>query len=855
MSADTTFDNIENIDLEDEMKSSYLRYAMSVIVSRALPDVRDGLKPSQRRILVSLNDLNLNPRAKFRKCAKIVGDTNGNYHPHGDSAVYQTLVRMAQRFSIRYPLVFGQGNFGSVDGDPPAAMRYTEAKMAAATPEIIGDIEYDTVDFQPNYDETRTEPSVLPSKFPNLLCNGGSGIAVGFATNMAPHNINEICNGITYLLDNPECSPEDLLVYVKGPDFPTAGVICGRHGFIDAYLKGRGKVTLRAKYHVEEMKNGKNQLVFTEIPYQVNKTNLIEKIVDCVKDQRIKGIADVGDESDKDGMRLIVELKKGEDDLVIVNQLFKYTPLQITFAIHNIALVDGKPTRLNLKEMMVHYRNHRIEVIRRKISFLLAKAEARAHILEGLRIAIDNIDAIIALIRAAPDSKTAQAQLMERFGLSEIQAHAILEMQLRRLTGLERDKIEEEYRELLVKVSEYKEILANDNLVLDIIRKDLEDLKAKFGSERITEIGPAIGDFNREDLIQDEEMTIMLSNGGNIKRIALDEFRTQGRGGVGITGMNTQESDFTQYLFVASTKDYLLLFTNLGRIYWLKVYEIPLMGRSSKGRSIINLVNMEKNEKILTAIPVSNFDDRELVMATAKGMVKKTALSAYSNARKRLGIIAIVLGEEDTLIDVKLTDGEDDIILTTKNGMATRFSEKECRSLGRVSRGVRGIKLNESDSVISMNIIEKDKNIMTICENGYGKKTNFDEYRVAHRGGKGVKAIANMERNGLVVKSLTVGDEDELLILTQEAMVLRISTSTFREQGRSTSGVRVIRFKKENDKIISIVPLALADEAEIVEAVEILDETSDGNSTEANIEPNPTEGNTEAKPNTEEENS
>lgn len=820
MSNDQTYDNIEHIDLEDEMKTSYLRYAMSVIVSRALPDVRDGLKPSQRRIIVSMNDLSLNPRAKYRKCAKIVGDTNGNYHPHGDSAVYQTLVRMAQDFSIRYPLVEGQGNFGSVDGDPPAAMRYTEARMATPTPELIGDIEYDTVDFQPNYDETRHEPTVLPSKFPNLLCNGGSGIAVGFATNMAPHNLNEVCDGISYLLDNPECSVDDLIVHVKGPDFPTAGVICGRSGFIDAYQKGRGKVTLRAKYHVEDLNNGKKLLVFTEIPYQVNKTNVIDKIVDCVKDQRIKGIADVGDESDKDGMRLIVELKKGEDDLVVVNQLFKYTPLQLTFAIHNIALVDGKPTRLNLKDMMEHYRDHRIEVIRRKTAFLLAKAEARAHILEGLRIAIDNIDAIIELIRAAADTKTAQAQLMERFGLSDRQAQAILEMQLRRLTGLERDKIEDEYRELLVKIAEYKEILANEHLVLDIIRKDLEELKLKFGSDRKTEIGPAIGDFDREDLIQDEEMAIMLSNSGNIKRIALDEFKTQGRGGKGVTGMNTQENDFTEYLFVASTKDYLLLFTNLGKIYWLKVYEIPLMGRTSKGRSIVNLVNMEKDEKILTAIPVSQFDDRELVMATANGMVKKTALSAYSNARKRLGIIALVLGEGDSLIDVKLTNGDDHIILTSKKGMAIHFPEEECRSQGRVSRGVRGITLAKGDSVVSMNIVEKEKNIMTICESGYGKKSSFDDYRITHRGGKGVKAIANMERNGDVVRSLTVGEEDELLILTQEAMVLRISTSTFREQGRSTSGVRVIRFKKDNDKIISIVPLAIADEAGEVEKVE-----------------------------------
>lgn len=818
MSTEPSFDKIEHIDLEEEMKVSYLRYAMSVIVARALPDVRDGLKPSQRRIIVSLNDLNLSPRAKYRKCAKIVGDTNGNYHPHGDSAVYQTLVRLAQMFSIRYPLVDGQGNFGSVDGDPPAAMRYTEARMTSPTTELISDIEYNTVDYQPNYDDTRQEPTVLPSKFPNLLCNGGSGIAVGFATNIAPHNLVEVCNGIAYLLNNPECSVEEIMTHIQGPDFPTGGVICGRDGFLSAYKDGRGKVKLRAKYHVEDSKNGKKIIVVTEIPYQVNKTNIIDKIVDCVKDQRIKGISDVSDESDKDGMRLIIELKKGEDELIIVNQLFKYTPLQITFAIHNIALVDGKPQKLNLKQMMVHYRDHRIEVIRRKTQFLLEKAEARAHILEGLRIAIDNIDAIIELIRSAPDTKTACQQLMEKFSLSERQATAILEMQLRRLTGLERDKIEEEYRELLIKIAEYKDILSNENLVLDIIRGDLEELKSKYGEGRKTEIGPAIDGFTNEDLIQDEEMAIMMSHGGYVKRLPLVEFKTQGRGGVGVAGMNTQDNDFTEYLFIASTKDYLLLFTNKGKVYWLKVYEIPQMGRTSKGRSMVNLLNMDKEEKILTAIPVSKFDDRELIMSTAMGMVKKTALSAYSHAKKRLGIIAIVLGEGDSLIDVKLTSGKNDVVLTSKKGLSIRFSEEECRSIGRVSRGVRGMNLSSDDEIVSMNIIEDNKKIMTICEKGFGKKSNFDDYRRAHRGGKGVKTIANIERNGYVVRSISVADDDELLILTQEAMVLRISTSAFRVLGRSTSGVKLIRMKSETDKIISVVPIPVQDEVSEIPA-------------------------------------
>lgn len=807
-------DHIENIDLEEEMKTSYLRYAMSVIVSRALPDVRDGLKPSQRRIIVSMNDLNLQPRAKYRKCAKIVGDTNGNYHPHGDSAVYQTLVRLAQSFSIRYTLVDGQGNFGSIDGDPPAAMRYTEAKMNHPTTDLISDIEYNTIDFQPNYDDTRTEPVVLPSKFPNLLCNGASGIAVGFATNIPPHNLNEICDGLMFLIDHPDCTIDDLMLHVKAPDFPTGGVIRGMEGVMRAYKFGKGKVLLQAKYHVEDLKNDKKNIIITEIPYQVNKTNIIDKIVDCVKEGRIKGISDVTDESDKEGMRLIVELKRGEDVEVIINQLFKYTPLQLTYPIQNIALVNGKPERLNLKEMMEFYRDHRIEVIRRKTQFLLDKAEARAHILEGLRIAIDNIDAIIELIKKAPDTKTAAQQLMESFGLSERQATAILDMQLRRLTGLERDKIEEEYRELLVKIAEYKEILANPQRVLDIIKEDLLELKKKFGDDRRTEMGSSITDITDEDLIQDEEMAVMISHSGYIKRIALDQFKTQGRGGMGVVGMNTQDDDFTESLLVASTKDYLLIFTNKGRVYWLKVYFIPLMGRTSKGRAIANLLNMSKDEKILATIPVDKFDNRELLMATAMGMAKKTALSAYSHPKKGIGIIAIVLAEKDSLIDVKLTSGEDDVVLTTKRGMSIRFPEAECRSMGRVSKGVRGINLNPGDQVVSMNIVEKEKLIMTICENGYGKKSSFEAYRTAHRGGKGVKTIINIARNGHVVRSLTVGDDDELLILTEKGKVVRISTHNIRVLGRSTSGVRLVRLKHNDDKIVAVVPLPLKDEVD-----------------------------------------
>jgi DNA gyrase subunit A len=606
----------------------------------------------------------------------------------------------------------------------------------------------------------------------------------------------------------------ELLVHVSGPDFPTGGIICGRSGFVDAYTKGRGRVILRAKHHVEDTNSGKQLIVFTEIPYQVNKTNIIEKIVDCVKDQRIKGISDVRDESDKDGLRLIVELKRGEDDAVIINQLFNYTPLQITFAIHNIALVNGKPIRLNLKQMMEHYRDHRIEVIRRKIQFLLNKAEARAHILEGLRIAIDNIDAIIALIRAASDTATAREQLMERFGLSERQASAILEMQLRRLTGLEREKIEEEYRELLVKIAEYKDILSDPGKVLDIIREDLNELKSKFGEPRRTEVGPATTGITDEDMIQDEEMAIMISHGGYIKRLPPSEFRTQGRGGKGVTGMATQENDFTEYLMIGSTKDYLMLFTNKGKVFWIKVYEIPLASRNSKGRSFNNFINLEDDEKVVNTINVKDFDERELIMATAQGMIKKTALTAYSNAKKRIGIIAIVLSEGDDLIDVRLSSGQDEIVLTSMNGQSIRFNEEEVRSVGRASKGVRGMNLAAEDKVVSMNIVEAEKLMMTICEKGYGKKSSFEEYSVRHRGGKGVKTVGNIDRNGTVVRSMTVAEDDELLMLTQEGMVVRISTSDFRVLGRATSGVRLMKFKKAEDRIISVVPLPIKDEVE-----------------------------------------
>ena len=788
------------------MRVSYLRYAMSVIVARALPDVRDGLKPSQRRVLVTLNDLGLTPRAKYRKCAKIVGDTTGNYHPHGGDAVYMTMVRMAQKFSMRYPLVDGQGNFGSVDGDPPAAMRYTEARMGEATVDMLADLDMDTVDFQPNYEETREEPVVLPACFPNLLCNGAAGIAVGVATNIPPHNLGEVCDALLHLIDHPDCTVDELMLFVKGPDFPTGGIICGREGILGGFHRGRGRLIVRSRFHVEDVKNGRRQIVFTEIPYQVNKVTIIEKIVECVKEDRIEGISDVTDESDKDGMRLIVELKKGEDENQVVNQLFKFTPLQDIFSINSIALVEGKPRRLDLKEFLVYYRDHRREILRRRTHFLLDKAEKRAHILEGLRIAIDNLDAVIALIRSAPDVESARAGLVQRFALSLAQASAILEMQLRRLTGLERGKLDDEYRELLVKIADYKDILARAERILGLLRDELRALKERFASPRRTEIGSAVEDFMDEDLIPDEKVALLLSHRGYMKRLSLDEFRTQGRGGKGVTGMNTKEDDFTEFLIAASSKDYLLLFTNLGRVYWIKAYEIPEMGRASQGRAVVNLLSVEAGERILTAIPVNAFDDRELVMATARGTIKKTALEAYSHPKKT-GILAIVLEDGDSLIDVSLVTGDkEDIVLTTAQGLSIRFPERECRSMGRVSRGVQGITLGEGDRVVSMNLLEKGATILTLCENGYGKKSDFDAYRVTHRGGKGVKTISNMERNGPVVRSLTVHEEDEVLLLTNQGMMLRFPTSDLRVLGRATGGVRLMRME-EGDKVEAVVRL------------------------------------------------
>ncbi|HHT9117517.1 MAG TPA: DNA gyrase subunit A, partial [Candidatus Hypogeohydataceae bacterium YC38] len=669
-------ENIKELFIEEEMKTSYLTFAMSVIVSRALPDVRDGLKPSQRRILVAMNDLGLGPRAKFRKCAKIAGDTTGNYHPHGEQVVYPTLVRMAQDFSVRYPLIEGQGNFGSIDGDPPAAMRYTEARLAEASMALLEDLDRDTVDFVPNYDDTREEPTVLPAKFPNLLCNGSSGIAVGMATSIPPHNVNEICDGILKVVDDPRASVDELLTIVKGPDFPTGGLLCGNSGIIEGYKTGRGTITVRARAHVETTKTGKKQIVFTEIPYQLNRDKVIERIAELVQEDKITGIADIRNESDREGSRIVIELRKGEEETVVLNQLYKLTQLQDSFSIIMIALVDGRPRTLNLKELLLNYRDHRIEVIRRRTSYLLKKAEERAHILEGLRIGLKNIDEVVGIIKSSGDTASAREALVKRFGLSDIQAGAILDMKLQRLTSLEHSRIDEEHTQLCKDIQRYKDILAQEALVLDIIRQEVLEMKERFGDARRTDLVGEVEDLGKEDLIAEEAMAVLMTHQGYLKRLPLSAYRRQRRGGKGVSAAEAREGDFVEHIFVASTHDYILFFTDQGRVYWQKVYDVPQQSRLAKGRAIINLLELKEGEVITSMIPVRSFDDRHLVMATEKGTIKKTPLKAFSNPQ-RGGIIAIKLKEGDRLVGVRLTSGSEELILGTEQGKAMRFSEKE----------------------------------------------------------------------------------------------------------------------------------------------------------------------------------
>jgi len=797
--------NIKDILIEEEMKESYLTFAMSVIMSRALPDVRDGLKPSQRRILVAMNDLNLAPGAKFRKCAKICGDTTGNYHPHGEQVVYPTLVRMAQDWSLRYTLVKGQGNFGSIDGDPPAAMRYTEAKMTHASSEMMEDLKQDTVDYVPNYDETRLEPSVLPAKFPNILCNGGSGIAVGMATSIPPHNVNEVCDGIIKIIDNPDVTIDELLAIIKGPDFPTGALICGARGIVDGYKTGRGIITVRAKYHTETAKNNKQSIVVTEIPYQLNRDRIIERIAELVRNDVLKGITDVRNESDREGSRIVIVLKRNEEVEVVINQLYKHTSLQSSFSIIMIALVDGRPETLNLKQLLNAYIIHRKEIIRRRTIFLLNRAEERAHILEGLKIALENIDEVIKLIKASKTVEDARASLVSKFSLSERQANAILEMRLQRLTNMEQSKIDEEYKKVCENIREYKDILANENLVLDIIREDLHEVKEKYGDERKTEIVADIGEFNMEDLISEEDVTVIITHEGYIKRLPLTTYRKQHRGGKGVTGAGMKEGDFVENLFIASTHDYILFFTDMGKVYWQKVYDIPNASRIAKGRAIVNLLELDKDENVTSTIPVRKFDDRQLVMATKNGIIKKTVLSSFGRPKKG-GIISIRLDDGDKLIGVKLTQGGQEIVLGTENGKAIRFSEEDVRCMGRATRGVKGIGLKGDDKVKGIVVVDKNATLLTVCENGFGKRTDYNEYSVQHRGGQGVINIKTSERNGKVVALMNVSDENELMMMTAKGMIIRAATNTIRSIGRNTQGVTLISLKA-GDKVVSVAPV------------------------------------------------
>ncbi|MFN0206220.1 MAG: DNA gyrase subunit A [Planctomycetota bacterium] len=783
--------------IEHEVRVSYLNYSMSVIQSRALPDVRDGLKPSQRRILVAMHDLRLGPNTKRLKCAKICGNTSGDYHPHGEAVVYPTLVRMAQDFSLRYPLVDPQGNFGSIDGDPPAAMRYTEARLSAPGSELLIDIEAETVDYRDNYDARLKEPVVLPSRLPNLICNGSEGIAVGMTTSMPPHNLTEVVNGLYLLLDNPNCTVDDLMTCIPAPDFPTGGIICGRQGVVDGYKTGHGLITVRAHYTVEERGN-RTAVIFTDIPYQKRKEDIIEKMAEVAKDGRVRGVHDLRDESNKEGMRIYVELKKGEDPELIANQFYEHTPLQDTFSIHNLAIVNGRPVTLNLKQLLEHYRDHRVDVIRRRTRYLLKKAEARHHILLGLQIALDHLDEVIAIIRGSANVEIARETLRERFGLSQVQADAILEMRLSRLTGLERDKLAKELAEVAASVADFKDILTNSPRVTQIIRDDLADLLNKFGDERRTEVSGAVSKMEEKDLIAHELVAVTVTRDGYIKRCPVATYRTQRRGGRGVTGADTKEGDVLSYLFVADTHDYILLFTDDGRVHWLEVYELPNLARSAKGRAIANLLEFKNNEKIAAILPVKNFEDSHCIFfATSLGTVKKTTLEQFSRP-KRGGIRAITLDEGDKLIGVSLVSEVDQIVLATAKGYAIRFDESDVRAMGRSATGVRGISLREKDHVVDLVVAQPGAQILAACANGFGKRTPLDEYRHQSRGGMGVINIKVNERNGEVVNVLVVDDTMDLLLLTERGMVQRITAGGIRETGRSAQGVRLINLEKDD---------------------------------------------------------
>ncbi len=825
---------VKKVDIDGQMRSAYLDYSMSVIVSRALPDVRDGLKPVHRRILYALHDLGMTPNKSHKKSARIVGEVLGKYHPHGDTAVYNAMVRMAQNFSYRYPLVDGHGNFGSVDGDSAAAMRYTEAKMAKITTDMLEDINKNTVDFAANFDDSLEEPKVLPARFPNLLVNGSSGIAVGMSTSIPPHNLGEVIDGVVKLIDNPEASIEELMEEIKGPDFPTGGFIMGKTSIYKAYKTGRGKIKLRAKTRIEEFDNGTSRIIVDELPYQVNKARLIEKTANLVKDDKVDGISDLRDESDRDGMRVVIELKRSATPKVVLNQLFKHTRLQITFSMIMLALVDGKPVTLNLKEILEHYIEHQKEVITRRTKYDLDKAEARAHILEGYRIALKNIDEIVEFIKNAPDVNTARNGLMKDYKLSEKQANAILRMRLQSLTGLEREKVEEEYKNLKEKIKELKSILNNEQKLLNIIKDEMTNIKDKYNDERRTDIlASKYVDLEMEDLIEEEKIVVTMTHDDYIKRMPLDTYRKQRRGGKGVIGISTKEEDFVENIFTTSTHHYFLFFTNKGKVYRLKGYQIPEAGRQARGTAIINLLDLEDEERITAVIPIREFDeDKYLLMATKKGLIKKTPLEDYDT--NYTGLKGIKLREDDELIGVKFSKKGENIIIATHKGKAIHFKEDDVRSTARSSYGVKSINLSEDDFVIGLGIDSEGKDLLTITENGYGKKTPLKDYRLQSRGGKGLITLKIKDKNGALVAIKVVNDDNELLVISEEGIMIRTSVEEISRTARNTQGVKVMNLN-EGDKVVSVAKIEKEDEEDNDEDKNKEDEKSD---VEENLEEN-----------------
>ncbi|GJQ62073.1 MAG: DNA gyrase subunit A [Melioribacteraceae bacterium] len=810
---DTNFQKEIPVSLEDEMKSSYIDYAMSVIVSRALPDVRDGLKPVHRRVLYGMSELGMSYNRPYKKSARIVGEVLGKYHPHGDSAVYDTMVRMVQDFSLRYPLIDGQGNYGSIDGDSAAAMRYTEARMQRITEEMLRDLDKNTVDFAPNFDDSLQEPTVLPAYLPNLLINGSSGIAVGMATNIPPHNISDTIDTIIKIIESDNVEDDDLIKIIKAPDFPTGGIIYGYDGVMEAYKTGRGKIIVRAKASIETLKNDRENIVISEIPYQVNKANLIEKIADLVRHGKVTGIGNIRDESDRDGLRIVIELKRDAVPGVILNQLYKHTQMQVTFGVIMLALVNGAPKVLTLREVIEHFINHRMDILIRRTQYELDAAERRAHILEGYIIALDNIDEVIETIKKSADVETAKQNLMKKFGLSDIQAKAILDMRLQRLTGLERQKIEDEYKEVMELIDSLKEILGSEAIRFDIIKEELLAIKERYGDERRTDIVYNSQEFSIEDMIAEEDVVVTISHRGFIKRFPVSGYRRQGRGGKGVTGAGTKDEDFIEHMFIASTHQYIMFFTDKGKVYWLKVHEIPEAGRAARGRSILNLIEKEKDENITAFLTVKEFsDDKYLVMFTEKGTVKKTVLSAYSNIR-RGGINAIKLVEGDRLIEVKLSEGNNDLIIGTRNGLAIRFRESDVREMGRTSTGVRGIRLADDDVVIGALVVRRAGTLLSVTDKGFGKRSEINDYRITRRGGKGIITVKTGEKNGKLIALMEVVDSDELVIITEKGMVIRQAIKELRVMGRNTFGVRVIRLN-DSDSIADVAKVVIDDDAE-----------------------------------------